>query len=75
MNKVYIVFCTTINEMEPTHYSSHKYESIHGVYKEQKSAIAKIDELFEQYSKASLNYPEWTDIRQECRIEEYELNP
>jgi hypothetical protein len=75
MNKIYIVYSITINEMEPTHYSSSKYESIQGVYSSNKLALAKIDELHTSYVEASLAYPEYDYIRQECRIEEHQLNP
>lgn len=75
MNNVYIVWTVTINEMEPFHHSSNKYESIQGVYTSNELALAKIDELYEQYAQASLAYPEYDYMRQECRIEEHKLNP
>jgi hypothetical protein len=75
MDKVYIVYSITTNEMEPSHYSSNKYESIQGIYTSNELAIAKIDELYESYVQASLAHPEYDYIRQECRIEEHQLNP
>jgi hypothetical protein len=61
--------------MEPSYYSSSRYESIQGVYTSNELALAKIDELYEQYVQASLDHPEYDYIRQECRIEEHQLNP
>ena len=55
--------------MEPLHHSSSKYESIQGIYTSNELAVAKIDELYESYVQASLAYPEYDYIRQECRIE------
>jgi len=75
MDKVYIVYSITTNEMEPSYYSSSRYESIQGVYSSNELALVKIDELYEQYVQASLDHPEYDYIRQECRIEEYKLNP
>ena len=75
MNKVYIVYSITINEMEPLHHSSSKYESIQGIYTSNELAVAKIDELYASYFEAYLDHPEYDYIRQECRIEEHQLNP
>jgi hypothetical protein len=61
--------------MEPSHYSSSKYESIQGVYTSNELALSKIDELYTSYVEASLAHPEYDYIKQECRIEEHELNP
>jgi hypothetical protein len=74
MNKVYIVWTITTNEMEPLHYSSNTDESIQGVYSSNELALAKVDELYEQYVQASLSHPEYDYIRQECRIDEHQLN-
>jgi hypothetical protein len=75
MNKVYIVYSITINEIEPLHYSSSKHESIQGIYTSNELALAKVDELYESYVQSSLAHPEYDYIRQECRIEEHQLNP
>ena len=74
MKKVYIVWVTTINEMEPRHYSSYKTQSIGGVYSSLELAVEKVDSLFEIYSKCSEEHPEYDYIRQECEIEEHILN-
>ena len=75
MNNIYIVYSIETNEMEPSHYSSSRYESILGVYTSNELALAKIDELYKSYFEASLDHPEYDYIRQECRIEEHKLNP
>lgn len=75
MDKVYIVYSITTNDMEPSHYSSSRYESIEGIYTSNELALVKIDELYAYYVEASLAYPEYDYIRQECRIEEHKLNP
>ena len=75
MDTVYIVFCTTINDMEPTHYGSHKDESIQGIYLSNESALARVDDLHEAYAKFSLSHPEYDYITQECRIEKHKLTP
>jgi hypothetical protein len=68
MDKIYIVYSITTNEMEPSHYSSSRYESIQGIYTSNELALSKIDELYTSYVEASLAHPEYDYIRQECRL-------
>jgi hypothetical protein len=75
MDTVYIVVCTTINNMEPSHYSSHEYESIQGIYSSNESALARVDELYEAYAKFLSSKPEYDYIKEECRIEKHKVNP
>lgn len=75
MNNIYIVYSIEINEMEPSHYSSSRHESIQGVYTSNELALAKIGELYKSYFETSLDHPKYDYIRQECRIEEHKLNP
>ena len=75
MKDVYIVWLTITNDMEPSHYSSNKERSIQGVYTSNELALAKIDDLYQQYAEASIDHPEWDCIHQECTIETYQVNP
>ena len=72
MNKIYIVRTIVKNDMEPSHYSSHQWETIEGVYSSQESALSKIEELHEKYRLQQLL---WNYVHQECTITEHELIP
>jgi hypothetical protein len=72
MNKIYIVRTITTNDMEPSHYSSHKWEYIEGIYSSHESALAKMEELHDAYR---LQEPFWEYVHQECTIIEHNLNP
>ncbi len=72
MNTIYIVRTIVTNDMEPKHFSSHKWESIEGIYSSHESALAKIEELHEKYRLQNLL---WEYVYQECTISQHELIP
>jgi hypothetical protein len=73
--KIYIVKTIQIDNMEPSHYSTYRTETIEGIYGSEASAIAKMEELHDTYRAFELAHPEWNHIDETCTITEQELIP
>lgn len=73
--KIYIVKTIVINGMEPSHYSSHEWETIEGIYASEASALDKMKELNKKHRQSSIKNPDWYYIEQRCTITEHELIP
>lgn len=72
MSKVYVLTSGHIDTLEP---GSNESMSIKGVFATQESAIAKMEELHEEFRNFQMKHPTCDYIQQFCRIEEYKLIP
>lgn len=70
MTKVYVLTSGYIDRSEP---GSNESTSIKGVFSTQESAIAKMEELHEEFRTFQLKNPDCDYIQQVCRIEEHQL--
>lgn len=72
MSKVYVLTSGYIDTSEP---GSNESTSIKGVFATQESAIAKIEELHEEFRNFQMKNPTCDYLQYSCRIEEHKLIP